>query len=200
MPGSFPALRTTVWGWLGLLYLTEKPKQMFWPTQYFPVSLIFGLEKWKLFSRVRLFATPRAIQSMEFSKSEYWSRQPFPSPGDLPNPGIEPRSPALQADSLSAEPQGKSIWVGLSSNSGQLSMGYNEAFHCLVGSLKWQCMTLMHMTFPLPPWKVLLQLVGLGHHTNSVASCPEQPYLHTLFSSVQFSHSVVSDSLRPHGL
>ena len=44
---------------------------------------------------------------MEFSRPEYWIRQPFPSPGDLPNPGIEPRSPELQADSLPAEPQGK---------------------------------------------------------------------------------------------
>ena len=44
---------------------------------------------------------------MEFSKPEYWSGQPFPSPGDLPNPGIEPRSPVLQADSSPAEPQGK---------------------------------------------------------------------------------------------
>ena len=52
-------------------------------------------------------ATPWAIQSMEFSRPEYWSGSPFPSPGDLPNPGIKPRSPALQADSLPAEPQGK---------------------------------------------------------------------------------------------
>ena len=44
---------------------------------------------------------------MEFSRPEYWSGQPFPSPGDLPNPGIEPRSPTLQADYLPAEPQGK---------------------------------------------------------------------------------------------
>ena len=42
---------------------------------------------------------------MEFSGPEYWSGLPFPSPGDLPSPGIEPRSPALQADSLPAEPQ-----------------------------------------------------------------------------------------------
>ena len=41
---------------------------------------------------------------MEFSKQEYWSGFPFSSPGDLPNPGNEPRSPALQADSLPAEP------------------------------------------------------------------------------------------------
>ena len=44
---------------------------------------------------------------MEFSRPEYWSGSPFPSPGDLPNPGIEPRYPALQADSLPAEPPGK---------------------------------------------------------------------------------------------
>ena len=42
---------------------------------------------------------------MEFSRPEYW--KPFPSPGDLPNPGVKPRSPALQVDSLPAEPQGK---------------------------------------------------------------------------------------------
>ena len=41
--------------------------------------------------------------SMGFSRQEYWSRLPFPSPGDLPDPGIEPRSPALQEDSLPTE-------------------------------------------------------------------------------------------------
>ena len=44
---------------------------------------------------------------MEFSRPEYWSGEPFPSPGDLPNPGIDPRSPALQADSLLSESPGK---------------------------------------------------------------------------------------------
>ena len=44
---------------------------------------------------------------MEFSRLEYWRGYLFPSPGDLPNPGIQPRSPALQADSLSSEPPGK---------------------------------------------------------------------------------------------
>ena len=44
---------------------------------------------------------------MEFSRPESWSGQPFPSPGDLPNPGIEPGSPALKVDSLPGEPQGK---------------------------------------------------------------------------------------------
>ena len=44
---------------------------------------------------------------MEFSRPDYWSGLPFPSPGDLPNPGIEPRSSTLQVNSLPAEPQGK---------------------------------------------------------------------------------------------
>ena len=52
---------------------------------------------------------------MEFSRPEYWSGEPFPSPGGLPNPGIEPRSPALQADSWPAEPQGKPKNIGVGS-------------------------------------------------------------------------------------
>ena len=47
--------------------------------------------------------------SMRFSRQRYWSGLPFPSPGDLPNPGIEPGSPALQADSLLIELQGKPL-------------------------------------------------------------------------------------------
>ena len=66
----------------------------------------------KSLSRVRLFATPwtvayQAPPSMGFSRQEYWSGVPLPSPGDLPNPGIEPGSPALQADALPSEPPGK---------------------------------------------------------------------------------------------
>ena len=52
---------------------------------------------------------------MEFSRQEYWSGLPFPSPGDPPNPEIELRSPALQADSLPAEPQGKAKNTGVGS-------------------------------------------------------------------------------------
>ena len=52
----------------------------------------------------------QALLSMGFSRQEYWSGLPFPSPGDLPNLGIEPGSPALQADSLPSEPPGKPIW------------------------------------------------------------------------------------------
>ena len=52
---------------------------------------------------------------MEFSRPEYWSGYPFPSPGDLPNLEIEPRTPALQADSLPAEPQGRPKTTGVGS-------------------------------------------------------------------------------------
>ena len=88
-----------------------------WPTYRFlrrqvrysgiPISM-----KWsevKSLSHVWLFVTPwteayQAPQSVEFFRQEYWSGLPFPSPGDLPNPGIEPGSPALQADALPSEP------------------------------------------------------------------------------------------------
>ena len=66
----------------------------------------------KSLSHVRLFATPWTIAhqvppSMGFSRQGYWSGLPFPSPGDLPNPGIEPGYPALYTDALPSEPPGK---------------------------------------------------------------------------------------------
>ena len=65
---------------------------------------------------VQLFATQwnvayQAPLYMGFSRQEYWSGLPFPSPGDLPNPGIELWSPALQADALPPEPPGKQLVV-----------------------------------------------------------------------------------------
>ena len=57
----------------------------------------------------------RVHGSIEFCRPGHWSGGPFPSPGDLPNPGIEPRSPTLQADSLPAEPQGKPKNTGVGS-------------------------------------------------------------------------------------
>ena len=53
----------------------------------------------------------QAPLSMGFSRQEYWSGLPFPSPGDLPSPGIEPRSPALQENSLPTELHGKPIYI-----------------------------------------------------------------------------------------
>ena len=69
-------------------------------------------KKVKLLSRVQLFATPwtvayQAPLSMGFSRQKYWSGLPFPSPGDLPDPGFEPMSAALQADVLLTESPGK---------------------------------------------------------------------------------------------
>ena len=66
----------------------------------------------KSLSCVQLFVTPSTIAcqaslSKGFSRQEYWSGLLFPSPGDLPDPGNEPRSPALQADALTSEPPGK---------------------------------------------------------------------------------------------
>ena len=71
-------------------------------------------EKEKLLSCVQLFATAwtvayQAPPSMGFSRQEYWSGLPFPSPENLPDLGIEPRYPALRADALLSEPPGK--WV-----------------------------------------------------------------------------------------
>ena len=94
--GDYPTVRLST----HILQCTEQP-----PNKECEV-------KWKLLSHVRLFATPwtvacQAPLPMEFSRPEYWSGLPFPSPGDLPNLRVEPRSPALQVDSLSSEPPGK---------------------------------------------------------------------------------------------
>ena len=57
-------------------------------------------------SEVPQLCLTEAPPSMGFSRRAYWSGVPFPSPGDLPNPGIKPRSPAFQADALTSEPPG----------------------------------------------------------------------------------------------
>ena len=66
----------------------------------------------KSLSCVRLFMTPWTVahqtpSSMGFSRQQYWSGLPFPSPGDLPDPGIEPRSLTFQVDALTSKPPGK---------------------------------------------------------------------------------------------
>ena len=95
----------------------------------------------KSLSRVRLFVTPwtvacQAPPSMGFSRQEYWIGVLFPSPRDLPDPGIEPGSPALQTESLLSEPSGEgmrfyskcdfvppTIFLGLS-----FALGHGESF------------------------------------------------------------------------
>ena len=78
-------------------------------------GLSYPLKKWsQSLSCVRLFANPwtvahQALPSMGFSRQVYWSGFPFPSPGELPNPGTEPRAPTLQADTLTSEPAEKQL-------------------------------------------------------------------------------------------
>ena len=95
--GSFksPLERNQLCSSLGLPQ-NSRPEQQLW------IAFCYNsLWKWKSLSLVWLFATPWTAQSMEFSRPEYWSVSSiFPSPGDLPNPGIKPRSPALQVDSF----------------------------------------------------------------------------------------------------
>ena len=78
----------------------------------FSLNCFHKIRKVKSLSRVQLFATPwtiayQAPPSIGFSRQEYWRWLPVPSPGDLPDPGIEPGFPALEVDTLTSEPQGK---------------------------------------------------------------------------------------------
>ena len=89
------------------------------------------------------------IQSMEFSRPEYWSGEPFPSPGDLPNPGTEPRSPALQVDSSPAELPGKSKNTGVGNFF--LLQGIFPTQESNWGLLRWQAgsLPLSHQGSPV---------------------------------------------------
>ena len=93
LPGIFPTQESN-WG---LLHCRQILYQLSY--QRSPKSL-------SLLSHIQLFATPWTVASlsMELPRQEHWSGLPFPPPGDLPDPGFKPRSPALQADSLSSEP------------------------------------------------------------------------------------------------
>ena len=85
---------------------------------------------------VQLFATPWTIQSMEFSRSEYWSGEPFSSTGDLPNPDIKPRSPALQVDTLPASLKGSPRileWVAHAFSRGPSQPRNRTRVFCIAG-------------------------------------------------------------------
>ena len=69
------------------------------------IKLLSQVDSWTLCDRTDSSAH-QAPLSMEFSRQEYWGGLPFPSPEDLPNPGVKPGSPALQADCLPSEPPG----------------------------------------------------------------------------------------------
>ena len=80
--------------------------------QYIVYIIVFVSES-KSCSHVQLFSTPWTIQSMEFSRPEFWSGYPFPSPGYPPNAGIQPMYPTLQVDYLPAELSEKLILLCL---------------------------------------------------------------------------------------
>ena len=95
-------------------FLSSSPPHLFFLGFYLVHSKV--KVKVKSLSQVRLFVTLwtvalQAPPSMGFSRQEYWSGLPSPSPGDLPDPGIEPRSPTLQADALPSEPPGKTVYI-----------------------------------------------------------------------------------------
>ena len=99
-----PGIEPTSPGFQGRFFTTGPPGKPQYPGMY--ISSVN--EKWKSLSHVWLFVTSwtvacQAPLSMEFSRQEYWSGLPFPSPGDLPNPGIKTRSPALQVDYFSSD-------------------------------------------------------------------------------------------------
>ena len=113
--------------------------------------------------------TPWTIQSMEFFRPEYWSGQPFPSPVDFPNLGIEPRSPELQSDVLAAEPQGKPWCSGVTPNSFYIhsSILRYPGQGCLVDSslsllVKGPQACLWSLTYHIlqPPWITCCSLVS----------------------------------------
>ena len=109
------------------------------------VAQLFLTFEAKSLSRVQLFVVPwtvayKAPLSIEFSRKEYWSGLPFPSPGDLPHPGIEPRSPTLQADALLSEAPRKPPVIH--------TFPFNNCFFIL-SSFEW---TLYHsLTSSQPP-------------------------------------------------
>ena len=73
--------------------------------------------------------SPPGSSAIEFSRQEWWSGEPFPFPGDLPDPGIEPRSTALQADSLPSEPLGNVYWFK------------NNTLYFICKNIFWKCMS-----------------------------------------------------------
>ena len=89
--------------------------------------------KWKSFCRVRL-CDPTDYPVREFSRPEHWSGEPFPSSGDLPSPGIEPRSPALQGRFLTTRPSRKPLGMK-KTRSPKEFRAYRALCFCLAGNI-----------------------------------------------------------------
>ena len=132
--------------------------------------------KVKSLSRVRLFATPWTVAhqtppSMGFSRQNYWSGLPFPSPGDLPNSGIESRSPKLLADSLLSEPQG-----GYSPWRGKKVWHAWAHIHCCCC-----CKSLSRVQLFATPWTVACQGFPAHHYLLELA----QTHVHWVGDAIQ---------------
>ena len=111
-------------------------------------------------------ATPWTIQSMAFSRPGYRSGLPFPSPGHLPNPGIKPRSPTLQVDSLPAEPPGKPElwWLGPNSPVGTILPSCHRAFRPGLTSDLWAHVGRLAASQPCKFLLLLVSSVRGGSH------------------------------------
>ena len=101
---NWPECKPECWLFADALFQVIWIHSQIWEGLVCTYLILMWIWKWKSLSHLWLFATPWTVQSMEFSRPECWSGKPFPSPGHLPNLGIKPRSPTLQADSLPAEP------------------------------------------------------------------------------------------------
>ena len=150
--------------------------------------------KWevKSLSRVQLFATPwtvayQAPPSMGFSGQEYWSGWPFPSPGDLPDPGIESGTPAFQAEALTSEPPGKSYRKVTSTR--KPSQTHSPSFSHSVLSLPPESTDVW-----IPGWRSWLLAFLLpwaqAHRSPASVTSPEDPILSITWSSLLLSHSL----------
>ena len=139
-------------------------------------------------SVVSLFATPWTVacqgpSSMEFPRQEFWSGFPFPSPGYLPDPGIEPGCPTLQADALSSEPPGKPPWrirvpIPPSRDSLKGKCSRNQA-QSLTGLWPSTPAWFLGHSYPQPRWRVPHSGLGLWDGlakliTLTLGSCPRK--------------------------
>ena len=157
---------------------------------------------------------------MEFSRQEYWSGLPFSSPGVLPNPGIKPRSPTLRADALPSEPPGNpNSSIAMQQISPYLSILEHQIVTISgsrgwLGSSRWFCYQNKTGTPGLSHSKVSLLTQACGEGDYSVSARPSNKNRQLMLwrlellddnrnswmTTVQFSRSVMSNSLRPHEL
>ena len=146
-----------------------------WLNYAHPSHFTVYIVKVNLLSRVRLFAIPwivarQAPLSMGFSRQEYWSGLPFPSPEDLPNLGIEPGSPAWQADALSSEPPGNSQFI-------QARVRFHDyGLHHNLSTGSYSNLIIIEKNKVLNfPWSTQWVVTPLVFHLKSVASFTRVP-------------------------